>query len=59
MFVSHPSNKLIELEQLVQALLQRQPVTVHQIKTFLGKTSFVSIDMHNFANCFMSVRGTC
>ena len=40
MSVSLWSNKLTEIQQLAHALLQRWPVTIHQVMLFLGKTTF-------------------
>ena len=39
MSVSLPSDKLWDIEQLAQALLQSQPVMVWQVMSFLGKTA--------------------
>ena len=44
MFISLPSDKLIETQQLAHALLQRQPVTVHQVMSLLGKTTLCAIE---------------
>ena len=41
MSVSLPPDKLADIKQLALSLLQTQPVTVHQVISFLGK-----------ANCF-------
>ena len=38
--MSLTSDKLLEIQQLAQSLLQKQPVTVHLIMTVLGKTTF-------------------
>ena len=40
MSVSLSSDKLLKIWQLATSLLQTQSVTVHQIMSFLGKTSF-------------------
>ena len=40
MLVSLLSDKLPELQQLTYSVLQMQPVTVHQVMSFLGKTTF-------------------
>ena len=34
------SDKFIQIQQLAHALLQRQPVTVHQLMSFFGNTTF-------------------
>ena len=39
MSVSLPSDKLVEIQQLVHSLLQRQPLTVHQVMSILGNTT--------------------
>ena len=40
MSFSLPSTKLDEIQKFAHALLQRQPVTVHQVMSFLSKTAF-------------------
>ena len=40
MFVSLPNHKHIEIQRLAHALLQRQPVTIHQVMSFVGRTTF-------------------
>ena len=40
MSVSLPPDKLADIQQLALSLLQTQPVTVHQVMSFLGKASF-------------------
>ena len=37
---SLPSDKLLEIKQLPHCLLQRQPVTFHQVMSFWSKTTF-------------------
>ena len=39
MSISLPSDKLTETNQLAHTLLQRQPITVHQVMSFLGKST--------------------
>ena len=52
-------DRLLEIQQLVCALLQRQPVTVHQLMSFFCKATFVPMDMHSLACCTMLFRVTC
>ena len=40
MSISLPCDKHFEIQQLALSMLQTQPVTVHHVKSFLGKTSF-------------------
>ena len=40
MSVFLPSEKLLEIQQLAPASLQRQSITVPQVTSFLGKTTF-------------------
>ena len=40
MSVSFLSDKLLQIQQLAHPLLQMQPVTVHQVISSLGKTTF-------------------
>ena len=40
MFVSLSSNKPLEIQQLAHALFLRQPVTICQVFSILGKTTF-------------------
>ena len=40
MSVSLPADKLLEIQQLTFSLFETQPVTVHHIKSFLGKANF-------------------
>ena len=42
MSVSLPSDKLLEIQQLVHSFLKKQPITVHQVISFLCKTTFHS-----------------
>ena len=50
--VSLPSDKLVEIQQLTLSLLQRQPVTVHQVISFLVRPPFVPKDMHNLCQLY-------
>ena len=38
--VSLPLDKLTEIQHLAHSLLQMEPVTVHQVMSFLGKITF-------------------
>ena len=40
MSISLLSDRLLEIQHLSHSLLPRQPVTVHQVIFFLGKTTF-------------------
>ena len=40
MSVSLASEKLLEIQQLAYSLLERQPVTLNEVMSFLGKTTF-------------------
>ena len=40
MSVSLPTDKFLQIQHLAHSLLQRQPVTVHHIMSFLCKTTF-------------------
>ena len=57
MSVSLPSDKLLEIKELTYSLL-RQPITVHQVMSFLGRLPYVQMDMYSFAGCVMSFRVT-
>ena len=42
-FLSPAAEKSIEIQQLVHTLLQRHPVTVCEVISFLGKTTFLPL----------------
>ena len=56
MSVCLPSDKLPGIKQLALALLQRHPIMVHQVLSFVGKTTFCASE---HASCVMSFRVTC
>ena len=60
MSVSLPSDKLHDIQQLAEALLQRQPTMVWQVMSFfLARLPFVPLAMENFTNCTVMLRVTC
>ena len=58
MSVSFPPDMLADIQQLALSLLQTQPVTIHQVMSFLGKTSFVPMASPNCRDCVVSFRVT-
>ena len=52
--VSVPSDELLEIHLLAHSLLQRQPVTVHNVMSFLGKMTFC-VDRHTQIHKFCHV----
>ena len=58
-WLSLPSDKLIEIQQLAYVLLQRQPITINQVMAFWARPPFVPMDVHNFTNCTVSFIVTC
>ena len=59
MSISLPSDKLLEIQHLVHSLLQKQPVTVHWIISFLGKTNFCANGHAQLCQQCLSFGVTC
>ena len=59
MSVSVASNKLIGIQELVHAMLQRQPVTVHQVMYFWGKITICTSRHVELPSCAMLFSMTC
>ena len=59
MFVSLPSDKLTEIQQLAQASLIRQTYSLSGYVLFGAQTSFVPVVMCSFTGCAILFRVTC
>ena len=49
-------DKFLEINPLAHPFLKTQPDAVHQVMYFCARPIFVPADLHNFADCVMSVR---
>ena len=56
MSVSLPPNTLANIQQLTLSLLQTQPLTIHQVMSFLVKTNFVPMATPSCRDCVVSFR---
>ena len=60
MSVSLQSERLLEIKQLAHFLYQQQPITVHEVLPFLGKTNFCASGHPQLsASCVVSFRVIC
>ena len=59
MYVSLPSHKLFEKQQLTHSLPQMKLVAVCEVMSFWARPPLVSMDMHNFVSCAISFSVTC
>ena len=56
MSASLPPDKLADIQQLALSLLQTQPVTVHQVMSFLGKANFCANGQSQLQRlCYLSM----
>ena len=51
--------KIFEIQQLDPSLLQTEPVTVYKVMSFLDKTIFAPMDIHNLSSYVGLFRMTC
>ena len=59
MSVSLPPDKCLEIQQLAYSLLQRQPVTVHDVLSFLGKSTICRNGHPQLCQLFCVIQVIC